>query len=217
LLEAVVHYPGQHERLRPLLDLIAEELNVKRVLLAESNDRFGRFRAKPDFKVLGPRLGGQVKSLADALAADDGTLADALARGESVTVATPTGDVALHPNEVDLLRETLVGWGVATDGGLTVALELELTDELRLEGAARELIRLVQDARKAAGLQVSDRIDLGIETSGDLASALAAHRALVTGETLATSLSDGPVPDPSYRHEAEIDGVPISITLARRA
>jgi len=71
--------------------------------------------------------------------------------------------VELSPEDVELERETLEGWGVATDEGTTVALELELTPELKREGLAREVVRLVQDARKAAGLDVSDRIVLGLE------------------------------------------------------
>ncbi len=215
LLEAVVHYPGDRETLRPLLPLVAEELNVKKVVFAGSTERFGRFRAKPNFKALGPRLGGQVKELAAILATDDGTLAGTLAGGQSVTVSTPTGDLALHPDEVELVRETLAGWGVATEGGVTVALELELTDELRREGLARELIRLIQDARKAAALGVSDRIDLGIETSGELATALEAHRGIVAGETLAASLLDASVPEPLYRQDADIDGSAVTVTLRR--
>jgi isoleucyl-tRNA synthetase len=215
LLEAVVHHPGREEALRPLLPLIAEELNVKEVVFAGSAERFGRWRAKPDFKALGPRLGSQVKEVAAALAADDGRLADALARGESVTLSTPTGDVALHPSDVEMTQETLAGWGVATEGRLTVALELELTDALRREGMAREIVRLVQDARKAAGLEVTDRIVLGVEATGEPSEAVRAHRETIMGETLAISLEEGPVTDPLRREEATLDGSPLVVTLRR--
>ncbi|MFB3738433.1 MAG: isoleucine--tRNA ligase [Candidatus Velamenicoccus archaeovorus] len=215
LLEAVVHHPGMEDRLEPLLPLIAGELNVKRVVFAASADRFGGWRAKPDFRTLGPRLGSRVKDVAAALAADDGTVASALARGESVTIGTPTGDVALHPTDVELVQETLAGWGVATDGRLTVALELELTDELRREGLARELIRLVQDARKAAGLEVTDRIALGVEAAGAPAEAVRAHRGSIMGETLATVLDDAAVADPLIRQEVELGGSTVTITLRR--
>ncbi|HEX6231156.1 MAG TPA: isoleucine--tRNA ligase [Actinomycetota bacterium] len=215
LLEAVVVYPGDREALRPLLDLIADELNVKRVLFAGSAERFGRWRGRPDFKALGPRLGSQVKEVAAALRADEGALAASLARGESVTIRTPSGEVTLHPGEVELVQETAKGWGVASDAGLTVALELELTPELRLEGTARELVRLVQDARKAAGLDVSDRIVLGVESSGAPAEALAQHRDYVAGETLATTIQETAVADPSHRATSEVEGASVTITLRR--
>jgi isoleucyl-tRNA synthetase len=214
LLEAVVHLPGDREVLDPLLGLIAEELNVKEVLFAETADQLGRWRAKPNFKVLGPRLGPRVKDVAAALAADDGALAGALAQGRPVTASTTSGQIELAPGDVDLVQETLEGWGVASEGGLTVALELELTPALRLEGLARELVRLTQDARKAAGLDVSDRIVLGLATSGDAAEALRAHRSSVAEETLAVEVV-ADVADATYRQDAQVDGTPVVISLRR--
>jgi isoleucyl-tRNA synthetase len=215
LLEAVVHAPGDLDALRPLLDLVAEELNVKEVVFAESAEELGRWRAKPNFKALGPRLGGRVKDLAAALADDDGTTASALARGERVTVSTTSGEVTLERGDVDLVQETLEGWGVASEGGLTVALELEVTPELRREGLARELVRLVQEARKAAGLEISDRIALGLTATGEVAAALAEHGAAVAAETLAVDLRDDEVDAASYRQDATLNGTAVTITLRR--
>jgi isoleucyl-tRNA synthetase len=215
LLEAVVHYPGDHDGLRPLLPLVAQELNVKGVVFAESAEQLGRWRAKPNFRSLGPRLGPRVKEVAAALAADDGSLAASLARGERVTVGTSSGEVSLGPDEVDLTQETAGGWGMAAEGGVTVAIELEPTEELRLEGLARELVRLVQDARKAAALEITDRIELGIQTTGNLARALAAHRDEIAGETLAINLTDEAVDGAEASQEASIEGVAVTISLRK--
>jgi isoleucyl-tRNA synthetase len=211
LLEAVVHHPGDRAALEPLLPLVADELNVKDVVFAGSAEAFGRWRAKPDFRALGPRLGPRVKDLARALSEDDGAIAAALARGETASVA----GVELAPDDVELTQETPEGWGVASDGRTTVALELALTPELRREGLAREVVRLVQDARKAAGLEVSDRIALGLESGGELAEALADFGAFVAAETLATELTDGPAPEASFRQDAEVEGSALTITLRR--
>jgi isoleucyl-tRNA synthetase len=215
LLEAVVHHPGDHEALGPLLDLVAEELNVRRVEFAESAEAFGRWRAKPNFKVLGPRLGPAVKDVAAALSEDDGTVAATLARGEPATIDTASGEVTLTPDDADLVHETPEGWGVASDGGVTVALELELTAELRREGLARELVRLIQDARKAAGLHVSDRIVLGVETSGEAVEALEAHRSWIEAETLAASSRARGLDDADYRLDGSVDGSDVTVTLRR--
>jgi len=215
LSEAVVLYAGDRDALRPLLGLVAEELNVKAVVFAESAERFGRWRAKPNFKALGPRLGSQVKDVALALGSDGGSLAASLAAGGSVTVRTSSGEVALHPGEVELEQEVSEGWGVATEAGLTVALELDLTPELRREGLARELVRLIQDARKAAGLEVSDRIALAVRTEGEPAEAFESHLRYIAGETLATTIEEGTIEDPVYRQDSEIEGVPVSVTLRR--
>ena len=213
LSEAVVHLPGRHRGLEPLLDLIAEELNVHRVVFAESAETFGRWHAKPNFKTLGPRLGPGVKEVAAVLADDDGTLAGELAMGRSVGVTTSGGEVALMSDDVDLTQDIKQGWGVASEGGVTLALDLELTDDLRREGVARELIRAVQDARKSAGLDVTDRIRLGVEAGPVVAAALAEHRDAVAGETLALEVRDVEV-DPN-RVDTSIEGEAVRISLVR--
>jgi len=215
LLEAVVHYPGDREALRPLLDQVGEELNVKRVEFADSAERFGRWRAKPNFKALGPRLGRRVQEVAAALAHDDGRLASELAAGRAVSVSLAGEDVRLEAADVDLVQETAEGWGVAGEGGLTVALELELDDALLREGRARELVRVVQDARKAAGLDVSDRIVLGIEASEPFSAALDAFADVIAGETLAADLQRGAVVGAAFEQSVNVDGSAVRVTLRR--
>jgi isoleucyl-tRNA synthetase len=217
LAEAVVHHPGDHRALTSVLPLVADELNVKEVVFAESDASFGRWRAKPNYKVLGPKLGQRVKDVAVVLGEDDGTVASALARGEDVTVDVDGEVVPLTPDDVDLVQEVSEGWGVASDGGLTVALDLEITDDLRREGQARELVRAVQEARRAAGLDVSDRIELAVEASGDVAASLGAFRGYVAGETLAVSLHDGTLDGDAFHLDVDIDGGAISISLRRAA
>jgi isoleucyl-tRNA synthetase len=214
LLEAVVHYPGDHDALRPLLPVIAEELNVKEVLFAESADQLAGWRAKPNFKVLGPKLGSQVNGLAEILAQDDGSVAAALARGESSSVTVAGTLVELQPDDVELIQETKDGWGVSAEGGMTVALDLELTLELRREGVARDIVRIVQDARRAAGLDISDRIDLGIETAPQIQDAVEAHSDYIRGETLALSLVAGAI-GASYVQDASIGNETVRVTLRR--
>ncbi|HEX6844978.1 MAG TPA: DUF5915 domain-containing protein, partial [Actinomycetota bacterium] len=216
LAEAVVYLPGRHRGVDDLLDLVGEELNVKRVRLAGSTDAFGTWRAKPDFKVLGPRLGGRVQALATTLAGDDGSIAAGLAAGEHVAVVIDDGPaVEIGPDDVDLVQAVREGWGVASEAGITVALELEVTPALRTEGLARELIRAVQDARRSAGLDVGDRIALAIETEGVLADALAAHTDLIGAETLAVSVAEEALDDALYRDTTAIDGVAVTLSLRR--
>jgi isoleucyl-tRNA synthetase len=211
LLEAVVHYPGDRDALLPLLDLVADELNVKDVKFAESATGFGRWRAKPNFKVLGPRLGSRVGEVAAALRELAPEVVASLAAGGSVTL----DDLVLTPEDVDLTQETLEGWGVAAEGGITVALELELTPELRREGLARELVRAIQDARKAAGLDVSDRIVLGLTAPGDLVEAAREHAGWIAAETLATEIREGDVDGATYRQTVQVEGSGLTIGLRR--
>jgi isoleucyl-tRNA synthetase len=150
------------------------------------------------------------------LEADDGSLAAALAGGDRVTVEAADGRVDLGPEDVDLSQETEVGWGMASEGGLTVALGLDVTPELREEGLARDLLRVVQDARKAAGLDISDRIELAVATEGEPARALDRHRAWLGGEALAVGVLDGDPPwQPERTETAELDGTPVRIAIRR--
>ena len=214
LLEAVVHVPGRRGELGELLAIVAEELNVKTLRVAESTEAFGRWRARPNFKVLGPRLGERVQAVGSALAADEGEVAGRLALGDDVTLEVDDGPaVTLRPPDVELAQEVLEGWGVASEGGVTVALELELTPELRLEGLARELVRVAQQARKTAGLQVSDRIVLGLVLEAEPKRALEAHRATIAGETLAVEIVDGPVQGATFTQESTLEGRRVSVSL----
>ena len=184
-------------------------------LFAESAEQLGRWRAKPNFKILGPRLGPGVKGAASALERDDGSLAATLARGETVRLDVGGNEIELGPGDVDLVQETVEGWGVASDAGITVALELELTPELRAEGLARELVRAVQDARKAAGLDVGDRIVLGLRLGGPIADALGTHRGWIAAETLAVDVVDGAAPGATFERTFEIEGAAVEVSLRK--
>jgi isoleucyl-tRNA synthetase len=215
LAEAVIHVAGDHGALEPLLPIVAEELNVRRVVFAESVEAFGRWRAKPDFRALGPRLGPRVQVVAAVLARDDGSLAGELAAGAAVELTMEDGtNVEIGPDDVDLAQDVRAGWGVGADAGITVALDLEISAELRMEGIARELIRVVQDARKEAGFEVTDRISLGIEATGAIAEAVRAHAATIAGETLATSLASDLDAD-GFRTDADVDGQPVAVSVRR--
>jgi isoleucyl-tRNA synthetase len=212
LARAVVHLPGDPALLESLLDDVAEELNVRAIELAETAPGLGGWRARPSYPVLGPRLGPRVKEAGAALEADDGSLAARLAGGETVTVDLPSGPVTIGPDDVDLSQETGGGWGTASGGGVTVALDLDVTPELAREGLAREVVRLVQDARKEAGLEVTDRIEVTIDADGPIAAAVEAHAERIAAEVLATRLQVGTVTDEPGR---EIDGHAIRLALRR--
>jgi isoleucyl-tRNA synthetase len=215
LSSALVHRSGSHGELDPLAGTIAEELNVKDVRFADTTEAFGRWRAKADFPTLGPRLGRRVQDVARVLADDGGAeLAERLAGGGSVELDLGDGvTVSIGPGDVNLSLEVRAGLGVASDAGVSVALELELTPVLRREGTARELVRLVQDARKAAGLEVTDRIELGITAEGAAADALAAHRDEIASETLATSIVEGTVD--GHREERSIEGTTVVVSVRK--
>jgi len=174
-----------------LLDEIAAELNVGTV--APIAGSFVDTTAKANFRTLGKRLGKRVQEVARAIAAADAaSLKDTLRTAGAATVDVDGEPVTLGPDDVLITETPREGWAVASDAGASVALDLHLTPELRRAGLARDAIRQIQEARKASGLDVSDRIQLRyLPTEDDTALALTEHRGLVAEEVLATDFATG--------------------------
>ncbi|MDY7104839.1 MAG: isoleucine--tRNA ligase [Actinomycetota bacterium] len=192
---ALVSVPGLAELGDDVVAEIAAELNVEAIRpLAEADGELVDTTAKADFRALGRRFGPRVQAVAKAIAAADAaSLAAALRAGGAATIEVEGEEVTLGPDEVIVTESPREGWAVATDPGATVALDLTLTDELRRAGTAREVVRLVQDARKQSGLDVSDRIALRwVADHEDTVAALAEHGGLVADEVLAAELAEGP-------------------------
>ena len=190
---ALVSASGWEALPAELRELVATELNVG-TLQALGTDLVD-VAVKADFRVLGRRFGKGVQAVAAAIAAADAAhLASALRQG-SATVMVDGAPVQLSVEEVVVTETPRSGWAVASGPGATVALDLELTPALRRAGAVRDVVRLVQEARKATDLDVSDRIELwwqaGPET-GELAEALREGSLRLAEEVLAVSVVEGP-------------------------
>jgi isoleucyl-tRNA synthetase len=191
-----------------LLELIAEEVNVRSVDLIGDESELVERRVRPLLPKIGKRLGAAIPAV--MAAARDGRYE--LQPDGSVTI----GGQTLAPDEVEILASPRPGTVVAHDVGLVVVLDTEITPELRAEGDARELQRAIQDLRKEAGLAVDDRIDLWVD---GLASPVVAHLQSVAAEVLADSVVAGAPPDGEATSASEIalDGGPARIALRRRA
>jgi isoleucyl-tRNA synthetase len=175
---------------------VADELNVQSVeWLGTAGGELVDVSVKPNFRALGKRFGAGTKAVAAAVsAADPVALAAAVREGGSATVTVDGAPVPLGADDLVVTETPRTGWAVATDGGETVALDLTVTPQLRRAGVAREVVRLVQDARKASGLEVTDRITLTWSASApEVAEAVREHAAAVAGEVLAVSFTEGAV------------------------
>jgi isoleucyl-tRNA synthetase len=215
LATALVTVPAERrEAVAGLLDLVAAELNVKQVRFAEREAGLVAYRLTPNFRAIGPRFGADAPKVAAAVrAADADRLAPALRAGERVRVEVPgLGPVELAPEEVGVAEEPVTGWRVAREGGSSVALDLDVTAELRREGLARDLVRAVQDLRKEAALKVSDRIELAVMAEGEVAGAVRAHRDYLLGETLAVELFGSPQGD-GFETRVDLDGQEVRLWL----
>jgi isoleucyl-tRNA synthetase len=206
-----------------LRELVADELNVHTL---ESLDSAGgelvTYTVKPEFRSLGRRFRSDTPAVAAAIsAADPAALAHEVASSSGAGTATvqveSLGAVSLSAEDLVVTQTPLEGWGVAVAGGETVALDLSVSGELRAEGMAREVVRLIQEARKSDGLEVTDRIAVRWSAGDpDLAAALAAHGELIASEVLAVSFGpgDGPGDDAGTWYEHEDDGLALRFWLA---
>jgi isoleucyl-tRNA synthetase len=166
--------------MRPHLDMLRDELNVKEIELTDDVQSIGRTELSLNPARLGPRLGGETQHVIKAHKAGDWSI-----DGDRVVV----GGVELQPDEYTFQLVSASDGAAATLPGNhgIVVLDTHVTEALEAEGLARDLIRAVQQARRTAGLEVSDRISLAIEAPGAVVDAFETHRDLVMGETLATS------------------------------
>ncbi len=203
---AAAGWAGLPEQLRAQ---VADELNVGRVdALAAAAEGLVDVRAKGNFRSLGRRFGQRTPLVAQAVAdADAGALAAALRDTGQVTVTVEGEPVELGPDDVVVTETPREGWAVASEGGETVALDLALTPELRRAGLARDVVRTLQEARKSAGLEVWDRIEVVWAAGGELAEALGEHGPAVADEVLATAFGPGQVPPEGAAGDAQTDFV----------
>ena len=174
-------------RVEEVAHIIRAETNIKEVEFLTDDD-FLKKTIKPNFKVLGKRLGKRMKAAAAAISGMSGDAINTLEREGSFTLDLDGEPVTITPEEVDVITQDIPGWKVATDGELTVALDVNVSPALAREGLARELVSRIQNLRKDTGLEVTDRIDLRVSAPAEVAAAVADHRDYIIEETLADSL-----------------------------
>ena len=192
-------------------DLIKSEVNVKELVIVRAEDSEIRLvkKIKPNFKVLGKKVGGKMKELAAAIGR---MTQDEIAQMEQAGTFTVC-DYALTAEDVEIITEDMPGWLVANNGVLTIALDIELTEALVEEGVARELINRIQNLRKSSGLEITDRIEVCIESREEVAGAVnhcneyIASQVLATSLTLTDGLTDGA--------EVDMDGYKLHILIAK--
>ncbi len=202
----LVAAPGWTDLPEELRAQVAEELNVRELGTLGEEGELVDVSAKPNFRALGRRFGKATPAVAAAIAAADPALLAAGLRDGTASVEVDGSPVPLGADELLLTEVPRQGWAVATEGGETLALDLTLTPELRRAGLVRETVRLMQDARKAIGLDVTDRIELWWATSDpELATALRESAGPLAAEVLAVSVTEeAPVADLAPHRNAEL-------------
>ncbi len=189
VVELVLADPSHQAWLESHLALIADELNVKRVEFVTDADRYVTYEIKPNFKSLGPKFGKLAPKIKGALArADAARLRRELDDHEKVSLEVDGQTVELTPDDVQVTLQAKEGWAAAQGRAVVVVLSTEVTPELKSEGVARDVIHLIQTARKNARLDYQDRIRLQISGGDSVTQAIEAHRDTICDETLCSRL-----------------------------
>ena len=176
------------EGLTFLRHIILEELNIKDIEFVEG--QLVEKSVKPNFRVMGKKFGKQMKAAAEVVTALSQEQIAQL-ENEAITINVEGTDYELTREDVEISAKDMPGWSVASEGVLTVALDITITPELRIEGVARELIRSIQQMRKDTGLEITDRIDVTIPKSEDNEACIQSFAKYITSQVLADSLSLG--------------------------
>jgi len=201
-------------QIKSVKDIILGEVNIKEIELLSDTSGIVTKEIKPNFKKLGKKLGKNMKFVAKGLATfsqDD--IAKFETEGKWTFDAEGT-EISISFDEVDLISKDVPGWLVASDGKYTIALDVTITDELKQEGFARELINKVQNYRKDKNFEVTDKINLSISTNDELKTALNNHKEYISSQTLAKSINFVENTSSNFI-EFDINGIPANILIEK--
>jgi len=181
------------EAIRSMSPLLLSEINVKDLKIVGSDDAALVKRVKPDFKKLGKRLGKAMKSAAAAITGMSQAQIAQLERDGQITLDVDGTPTVVERGDVEIISQDIPGWLVASDGNLTVALDITVTDDLRREGLARELVNRIQNIRKERGYEITDRITVTFEPSPEVDATLESFADYIGRQVLAISVTSGSV------------------------
>ncbi len=178
----------QKEEILAVADLIKHEVNIKEIEILEDASEILVKQIKPNFKTLGPRFGKDMKLMANAIQQFDAKQIKIIEQKGEIDVEINEKNITLERADVEITSQDIEGWLVANEGALTVALDVTISEELRSEGIARELVNRIQNLRKDSGFEVTDRIEVCIKKHDDILEAIAKNLAYIKAETLTETL-----------------------------
>lgn len=197
--------PHFKEQFEAVSNIILAEVNVKEVEFLTDTAGVIKKKIKPNFKTLGPKFGKKMKQIVVAVnQLDQNAISEFENKGEYEIVAGEE-KIVLTMDDVEIQTEDIPGWTVATEGQMTIALDINVTEELKQEGIAREFINKIQNLRKESNFEVTDRIKLSIEKHQEFDAAVEKHKAYICAQTLADSLTLVDAVNAAVANEVEID------------
>ena len=204
---------AQKRDIEAMKELIKTEVNVKDIKVVGSDEIALVKRVKPDFKKLGPKFGKQMKQVAAAIQAMEQSQINTLEREGHATIVVDGAEVVIDAPDVEIISEDIPGWLVANEGNVTVALDINITPELRQEGVARDLINRIQNIRKGRDYEITDRINLIIEPNELTTDAVNSFADYIAGQVLADSITVGAVENPAEDEKLNINDVEVNVKV----
>lgn len=203
------------ERIEAVKTLVMNEVNVKQIELISDTTGVITKRIKPNFKTLGPKYGKYMKQIAALVAGFTQEQIAAVERDAETVLDIAGEKVVTTPADYEITSEDMPGWLVTSEGRLTVALDITVTEELRREGVARELINRIQNIRKESGFEVTDKIDVEIERTALTEGAVEQFADYIASQTLAVGVKCTDTPAGSFVVGSDVDDEPVKIAVTR--
>ncbi len=203
----------QKETIESVANLILSEVNVKDIKFVKNEDGVLVKRVKPDFKKLGPKFGKNMKTLAARIGAMTQAEISELEKNGAITFEFDGAPAEVVLGDVEVISEDIPGWQVANDGNLTVALDVTLTDALRKEGIARDIVNRVQNIRKGRDYDIVDKITLKFQPNAETDAAIAEFSDYIAKQVLATSVEIAEIPADAEVEVLDLDGVEVKALI----
>jgi isoleucyl-tRNA synthetase len=205
--------PDMQAHLEQVEELVKAEVNVKEVEYISGASEFIRKRVKPNFVILGKRLGSRMKEVSKLLGELDQDAIRTLETDGRISLSIGNEDIVIELSEVEIQSEDIPGWMVAARGGLTVALDIRVTEDLELEGYARELVNRIQKIRKDAGFELTDRILVKFQSHSRIDTAVRSFKDYICAEILADGIES--VPELADGMEIELHDVRLNVHILK--
>lgn len=206
---------SKHDALSKMKDVILEEVNIKELLILTDDSEIVNKSAKANFKSIGPKFGKKVKTVAELIKNFTKEQIAIVEIGESVVLNIEGEDLTVTKDDVEIISSEITGWVVEAEAGITVAIDTELNDNLIEEGLAREFVNRIQNMRKDAGFDVTDKIIINFTGSEKLVKAINNFNQYISTETLAEKLSDKAGTNKGYNQEFKIGEFDCSINIEK--
>jgi isoleucyl-tRNA synthetase len=206
---------SKHEALFKMRDVILEEVNIKELLILTDDSEIVNKSAKANFKSIGPKFGKKVKTVAEMIKNFTKEDISKIEKGNDIVLNVDGEDLVIAKDDVEIISSEITGWVVEAEAGITVAIDAELDDALIEEGLAREFVNRIQNMRKDAGFDVTDKIIINFTASENFIKAINNFKQYITTETLAEKLTEKNKTGKGFSQEFNIGEFDCSINIEK--